>query len=198
MGSRAFRELEQAVRKMLDRIDDLIRSGPDLQEPIRMYLAGGLAMNFYCGARYTEDVDAFFSRRLLLPNDLGVAYVRQDGEPGFLYFDTQYNPTLGLLHEDAEDDALYWNGVGNEDRLLHLYLLSPVDLAVSKISRFTDQDRDDILELARAGLIDAESLRERAEEALSYYVGNIEVVRNSIALMVNQVREAAPDQGSHP
>ena len=27
-----------------------------------MILAGGMAVNYYCGTRYTEDVDAVFSK----------------------------------------------------------------------------------------------------------------------------------------
>lgn len=185
--NRAFPQLQEAVSRMLDAINDLVKSNPNVTEPIKMYLAGGMAMNFYCGTRYTEDVDAFFSRRILIPNDMAVTYKREDGKDGLIYFDTQYNSTLGLLHENAEDDAILCGGIGNESRLIHLYLLSPIDLAVSKISRFTDQDRDDILDLAKAGLIDAESLRIRAEDALLDYVGNIVSVRNSIAIICNEV-----------
>ena len=37
--------------------------------PIAMYVAGGAAQLFYTGARVSEDIDASFSRRILLPDN---------------------------------------------------------------------------------------------------------------------------------
>lgn len=71
---------------------------------------------------------------------------------------------------------------------LQLYVLSLVELAVSKIARWADNDRDDIAALARHGLITAESLEQRANDAidLAGYVGQITMlrynVRNAVAL----------------
>src|SRR5512143_1655587 len=73
--------------------------------PVRMYLAGGAALHVYTGSRVTDDVDAVFSTRVILPEDLDVYYVNAKGENRLLYFDRQYNDTLGLVHEDARDDA---------------------------------------------------------------------------------------------
>lgn len=58
--------------------------------------------------------------------------------------------------------------------------LSPLDLAVSKLGRFSSQDHDDIVALARHGLIDAASLCQRAEAALTAYVGDTAKVQNTI------------------
>lgn len=71
---------------------------------------------------------------------------------------------------------------------LQLYVLSLVELAVSKIARWADNGRDDIAALARHGLITAESLEQRANDAidLAGYVGQITMlrynVRNAVAL----------------
>ena len=70
-------------------------------------------------------------------------------------------------------------------------LLTPVDLAVSKLGRFSAQDRDDITALARRKLIDAKSLRKRAEEALTAYVGDTSRVANTIALACRIVDEVS-------
>lgn len=53
-------------------------------------------------------------------------------------------------------------------------------LAVSKLGRFAGQDREDIIVLARHGLIDAAGLRQRAEAALTAYVGDTARVQNTI------------------
>jgi len=60
-------------------------------------------------------------------------------------------------------------------------VLSPVDLAVSKLARFDERDRDDIRTLIQDGLLtDAETFRRRAEEALAYYIGDLTMVRYAI------------------
>lgn len=174
-------DLTSALSAMLDKIDEFIRSGGYSGDPIRMFLAGGMAQHFHCGSRYSEAVDASFSARLLLPAiDLTVDYVCEDGTHFVLYFDANYNDTFALTHPDYRADAIEWLGIGNEKRLVHLFVLTPVDLAVSKISRFSPDDRSDILLLASSGLITGPSLRERAIQALDYYVGNTSWVRATI------------------
>jgi len=61
-----------------------------------------------------------------------------------------------------------------------LFVLTPLDLAVSKISRFSPQDREDIALLASRRFFTAAELRGRALEALQYYVGNTAWVRGTI------------------
>ena len=82
-----------------------------------------------------------------------------------LYFDRQYNDTLGLMHPDAQRDSLPIDVPGVDPKRLRVRVLAPVDLAVSKLARFADPDRADIQALARAGLLSAGDLRKRAERA---------------------------------
>ena len=44
--NRAIPELAQALSAMVDAIDESVRSARYAGEPIRMFLAGGLAVNF--------------------------------------------------------------------------------------------------------------------------------------------------------
>jgi hypothetical protein len=183
-------ELTAALAAMLQKLHAYLHDGGYSGPPIRMFLAGGMAVHFHCGTRYTEDVDASFSARVLFPTeDLTVDYIRQDGTPSALYFDANYNDGFALMHPDYRDDSVPWQGIGNEDRLVHLYVLNPVDLAVSKISRFGEQDRSDIRALARAGYFNSNQLRQRATEALDYYVGNLDYVRTSIQLICEELDE---------
>ena len=73
--------------------------------------------------------------------------------------------------------------------VLDVRLLSAVDLAVSKISRFTSQDRGDIETLAKHGLIRSAPLRKRAEEAAGGYVGNLDNIRSLIDLTCRIVND---------
>lgn len=140
-------------------------------------------MHFYTGARYTDDIDAKFLARVLLnPEDLQVAYSGEDGHARLLYLDTQYSDTFALIHERAYRDAMSISLEGVDARRLDVRLLTPVDLAVSKLARFSEQDQEDIRALAKAGLIDAQALRRRAETALPDYVGNVDRLRNSIEI----------------
>jgi len=160
--------------------------------PIHMYLAGGAAVHYYTGARPTGDVDAVFSARVLLPEDLDVNYIDAQGQHRLLYFDRQYNDTLALMHEDAQEDSLSLTILGVDPRVLDVRALSPVDLAVSKIGRFEDRDRSDIEALARAKLITARTVRRRANKALGSYVGNTDRIRTSIDLACRLIEASVP------
>lgn len=181
-------ELADALAVMLDRIDAWLREGGYSGKPVRMYLAGGMAVNYHCGTRYTEDVDATFSARLLLPaSEMTVDYLRKDGTPSLLYFDANYNDTFALMHPDYRAESVEWQGIGNESRLVHLFVLNPLDLAVSKISRSSNQDLADIQSLASLGLFTRDQLQAHALEALDYYVGNTDWVRATIEKLGNEI-----------
>jgi hypothetical protein len=170
-ANKADPRLREAVGEIIRRISAHL---PALPNPVRMYLAGGMAVHFYTGYRSTVDVDASFSHRLLLPKteDLVVAYKGADGKPRMVYFDVNYNPSFALTHPDFEKDSLHVEGPEFVDSKIDLYILSPIDLALAKVSRFERNDREDIAELARCNLVDAQDLEKRAAEAIEYYVGN--------------------------
>lgn len=176
----AQREYLAALGEIVQRIAASLGNVAPQALPIRMYIAGGTALHFYTGERVSRDVDAAFSRRIALPENLEVAYRDADGAAQLLYLDRNYNDTLALMHEDAYDDSQPFALPGVDPNVLDVRLLSPLDLAVSKLGRFAGQDRDDIVALARHGLIDAASLRQRAEAALTAYVGDTARVRNTI------------------
>ena len=186
-------EYLEAFAQVVARLAAKLARNPQAA-PLRMYVAGGAALYLLTGVRVSEDIDATFSRRLVLGEDLEVSYRDADGRVRLLYLDRNYNDTLGLLHEDAYADSLPLTIPGIEaarPAAVEVRILSPLDLAVSKIARFSEQDRADIELLAREGLIDAKSLRRRADEALQGYVGALDSVRTSIALACRLVEAAA-------
>lgn len=183
MLARAARALEHAPKKAL---------------PVRVYIAGGAALHLLTGARISEDLDAVFSRRVLLPDALEVSYRDADGFARVLYLDRNYNDSLGLLHEDAYDDSTPLRIEGVDPGLLEPRVLTPVDLAVTKLARFSQQDREDIELLARQGLIDSAALRKRAEEALGGYVGDLGAIRTSIDVACRLVDAIRPPKRRAP
>jgi hypothetical protein len=187
-----------AFREIVSRIERALAGAPKRTLPVRMYVAGGAAMHLYTGERVSQDIDAVFSRRVALPEDLEVSYRDADGHARLLYFDRQYNETLGLLHEDAHDDSVVLQLDGVDPKIVELRLLAPLDLAVSKIGRLSDQDRDDIGVLARRSLVTSAALRQRAEEAAGGYVGDLERLRNSIDLACRVAEDAERRAGRLP
>jgi hypothetical protein len=73
---------------------------------------------------------------------------------------------------------------------------SPVDLAVSKISRLSDNDRDDIRELVRLGFTTPDEIEQRARASLDGFVGGqamlLHNLRDAVALARTAVISDAP------
>jgi hypothetical protein len=182
-------EYVAAFTDIARRIAQPLAALPRRSLPIRMYVAGGAALHFHTGERISRDIDAVFSHRIVLPDDLEVAYRDADGAARMLYFDRQYNDSFALMHQDARDDSVPLTLSGVNAKVLDIRLLSALDLAVSKISRFSSQDRDDIVALARRKLIRSAALRRRAQEALADYVGNVDHLRTSIDLACRLVED---------
>ncbi|HEX7642150.1 MAG TPA: DUF6036 family nucleotidyltransferase [Burkholderiaceae bacterium] len=156
--------LAEGLRKLLRQLEERLA----LENPLDIYLAGGMAVHLYTSNRVTTDVDAEFGSRIHLPNDLMVQITLEDGTPQVVYLDTNYNSTFALMHENYLEDAIPLD-LGLDK--IRVHVLSPVDLAVSKIARFTDNDKDDIAALVRLGLTTAEEIEQRATEASAKYVG---------------------------
>jgi len=160
-----------------------------LTSPLNVYLAGGMAVYLYTGNRLSTDIDAEFERRVIIPNDLIVDVTLENGEHKSVFLDTNYNSTFALMHENYLDDSILLD-LGTDQIKLHV--LSPLDLAVSKIARFNDNDKKDIAALVSLGLTTAEEIEQRATSALAGYIGG-DMVRYNIRDAVAVAREAKVD-----
>jgi len=156
--------LAEGLRKLFKQLEERIA----LSKPLAVYLAGGMAVHLYTAKRVTTDVDAEFAGRVFIPNDLMVEITMEDGSSQLIYLDTNYNSTFALMHEDYREDSIPVD-LGLEH--IQVYVLSPVDLAVSKIARLASNDCEDIQELIRLGLTTADEIEQRAKSAVAGYVG---------------------------
>ncbi|MDP2759901.1 MAG: DUF6036 family nucleotidyltransferase [Sideroxyarcus sp.] len=181
--------LDKPMAKGLGRLLARLSAELELKSEMDVYIAGGIAVHLYTGVRVTSDVDAEFSKRFLLPKDMIELVDVGNGELVGLHIDPNYNSSFALLHEDYLDDAI---PVGIQADMLRVHILSPVDLAVSKISRLSDIDRGDIEALAAAGLVTAEQIEARAHDALGGYVGNQRMILVNIKDAVLAARLAEP------
>jgi len=102
-----------------------------------------------------------------------------------LYFDTNYNPMFSLMHEYYQEDAVELDL--NLD-FIRVFVLSPLDLAISKLARYADNDREDVDALIRSGLVAADELEQRGVEALSGFIGGKTMVRLNLEEAVAQAR----------
>ena len=191
--SRADPKYIEAFTELLKQL--VKNAGIDPSAPVDIYLAGGSALQFHTGARMSDDVDAAFSRRILVPEG-EVVFTDSTGRARSVYWDRNYNESFALVHENAHQDAVRMPLP--ELPRIRVWLFSPLDLAVSKLSRFSPVDRSDIVELAKVCGVTSAALRKRAEEALSYYVGNPEPVRTSIKIACADIDTAVPPSRSKP
>ncbi|MEY2342401.1 DUF6036 family nucleotidyltransferase [Acidithiobacillus sp. IBUN Pt1247-S3] len=155
-----------------------------LEHPVRLILAGGAAMALYSPTRSSNDVDAIFSHRIILP-EVFVSYVSDNGARLALTWDRNYSPVLGLMHPDAEASAIFV--AQSPDKKFDMLVLSPLDLAVSKLGRYAENDKNDIQELYESRLISPQMLEARAAEAMLYFVGDLGQVHHNLNLAVKQM-----------
>lgn len=181
-----------AFREIAARVAASLAQAPLAALPIQMYVAGGAALHFHTGGRVSADVDATFSRLIALPDGLHIAWRDDDGSARLLYFDRQYNDTFGLKHEDAYADSIALALEGIDPRVLEVRILTPLDLAVSKLGRYSAQDRADIATLAERGLLAPVALENRALQALGSYVGDTRRLRGNISDAVRLVADTTP------
>ncbi len=179
--------LAEGLRALFIQLEERL----SLRSPINVYLAGGMAVHLYTANRVTTDVDAEFGSRVFIPSDLIVDVTLEDGTRESVYFDTNYNASFALLHEDYLDDAIPLD-LGTEH--IRLHVLSPLDLAVSKIARFANNDKEDIAALVRLGLTTAHEIEQRATSALAGYVGGQAMLRLNLQDAVTLARQVETER----
>lgn len=179
--------LDTPIARGMQEFFRLLESRLELDRQLTVFLAGGMAVHLYTAKRVTTDIDAEFSARVVVPADLFVQVELPDGSTEDIYFDSNFSTTLGLIHEDYQRDSV---PVDLGLQYIAVRVLSPVDLAVSKISRLADPDKEDIHDLVYAGLTGAVEIEARAEEALSYYIGNTSSLRFNIRDALEIARSA--------
>ncbi len=186
--------LEAALKVLVERISAQVRTN----QSIDAFLAGGVATYFHLqkaggppakAARYSEDADIHFGRSLILNELPVVAYSESDSRERLLALDGSYSIDIGLRHPDCFDDAeLLFT---SDNKRIRLYLLSPLDLAVTKAGRFQDHDRIDMELMAQAGLLDAEKFHQRATQTLDYLATDPTMVRINIDEATELIKQAS-------
>lgn len=153
--------LVQTSIQLFHQLDQEIVSSGYNGEKIATYIAGGMGVRLYGGKRPTADIDTEFSKRLHLPKTLMMGW-----EDEVIHFDTTHSLALSLMHEKYQQEALL---IDVNFCTLRVYVLTPVDLVISKLSRFHSKDQEDIHYLLP--LVDKDVLQTRFEEAREFCIG---------------------------
>ncbi|MRW92007.1 hypothetical protein GJ699_18600 [Duganella sp. FT80W] len=177
MGNR--KTLGQTVLDLFGNLGNLLAEANLPEGTVRAYLFGGCAVHMYVNSRLSVDIDAEFDYNLIHREDVLLALSRLrpiDFEhpglgPFLLDLDPRFTTTLCPLHVDYQDRAVQLE-LGQRNTVpLTVWLPSPLDLAISKLGRFSTVDIDDILLLLKQpGACWAEFER-LAMESSQYYVG---------------------------
>lgn len=187
MNRRLIRGLEDHLTKIIERFGSL-------KEPLIACIAGGVAVNYYTRVRMSDDTDIDWSHRVIIPKELQRFLSEDmDGRPILVSMDANFSESIGLFHPDWKQNANEVTRIGD----LIIKVITPVDLIVSKIGRFNEQDRNDICELARHEDISTDEVKARAEEAMEYYIGDLDYLKTSISLATDLIHECQKDGNTY-
>jgi hypothetical protein len=138
-------------------LKDLDRS---LEDPVELHCLGGFVLTMLYGLkRPTADVDVLAVRPRMDLNPLaGIGSPLHKKHR--VYF--QLVTVLEAYPEDYEERLTEM--FPGAFRNLRLFALDPYDLALTKLRRNSQRDREDVLHLAKAAPLDIETLRARYRE----------------------------------
>lgn len=164
--AKAIFEIFSQLRLLLEKKHETLAPGS-----VKAYVFGGCAVHLYTNARGSNDLDA----ELNAATQLDVNSVILELDPVYfddpiegessLNWDDNFNIGLPSLGPDYKDNAI---PLVDGDSVLHVFLVSAVDIAVSKLSRLAADDLSDIIALYKAGLFTLEDFRRVAQDAVDY------------------------------
>ncbi len=175
-------DLGQALISMFKSVEAELAQEQAGPGALKIIIFGGCAVHLYTHHRVSMDVDGecyetslaeHFDLQALLAEVPQAFFDVQSGRVLELHYDLHYTTTFGPIHEDYLDRSLPLAEFP-ETSPLHVRIAAPVDIAISKLARATEQDLSDIHALFRSGLILTTELRRLALEAIDVYVGSKE------------------------
>lgn len=180
--------MAKAIFEMFDNLADFLEDRGAKPGSCKAYIFGGCALHLHTNARGSSDLDIELeAMERISPDELVLAldevfFDDPETGPSSIVFDPNFTPTLAPLHEDYQEDAI-WLNRNEEDSPIWVYLVQKVDLAVSKLGRYGDQDIDDIHTLFDHGL-SIDEFKYRAEEARKYFPGNLDRLTGNITHVI--------------
>lgn len=168
---------------------------------LKIIVFGGCAVHLYTRHRVSMDVDAEVYE-VNIPEGLELQTIlaqvpelfvdERSGRLMELNYDLQYNTSFGPIHEDYWERSIPLAEFPTESPL-HIHIAAPIDVAISKLGRATDQDIGDIRALLRTGLILSHEFHRLALQAIDVYVGNKEPPTSVLTNILHDYLETNDD-----
>jgi hypothetical protein len=163
-----------------------------VHEEVRLDCMGGFVVTMAYGfSRPTGDLDVLE----IAPRDAGRAMLELGMRGSALHRKYKiYLDHVGVAHvpEDYEDRLTeIFLGTFQHLRLL---AFDPHDLALSKLERNIQRDRDDVLHLARTVPLELEVLRDRYQKELRWQLGNPAREDLTLQLWIDAIKEERSKQ----
>jgi uncharacterized nucleotidyltransferase DUF6036 len=163
LGAAAHRVPTEPWASFLRELDDLLKA------PVELHCLGGFVVTQQYGVgRETSDIDFLSVATRSREDDvealagLGSA-LHQRYRIYLQYVGVATPPCNYMTRLQPMFPDMSW-------KRLRFLALDPTDIALSKLERNADRDRDDVLRLARAGHVDAQALKARYFEEVRPYL----------------------------
>lgn len=164
-----------AILKLFQELENyILKNHKNLQHgAVKAFIFGGCAFHIHTNARGSNDIDAEIQAiQQLKKHDIvvflennDVEYLDDNNLETNLEFDRSFNTSLASVDPDYPERAIPL--VAN--RIVEVYLVSGLDLAISKLARLSDRDIEDIKELYLNGKFSLEAFKKSANNAEMYY-----------------------------
>ncbi len=158
-----------------------------MHEEVRMDCMGGFVVTMVYGfSRPTGDLDAL----KIIPKAAGLSMLELGMQGGPLHKKYKiYLDQVGVAKVPEDYESRLAEIFPKTFKHLRLFTLDPYDLALSKLERNIQRDRDDVLHLARTVPFDVEILKQRYEKELRYQMGNPEREDLTLRLWIEAIEE---------
>jgi hypothetical protein len=158
-----------------------------IQESVELHCLGGFVVTLLYGLeRSTADVDVIS----VIPRYTASGLLEIAGEGSPLHRKHGvYLDVVGIATIPENYDERLTEIFAEEFQNIRLFALDPYDIALSKIERNIQRDRDDVKHLARVTPFDLEVLKDRYEKELRVYLGNPEREDLRLKLWIQVIEE---------
>src|SRR5260370_11777084 len=159
-------------------------------EETRMDCMGGfVVMVLYGSSRETSDLDV----RVIPPQEQLTPRLEFGVQGGNLHKKYKvYLDYVGVAKVPENYEERLTEMFAGAFKHLRICALDPYDLALSKLERNIQRDRDDVKHLARSIPLDMEILKERYEKELRWQLGNPEREELTLTLWIEMIEEDRP------
>ena len=181
MPTRPSKDVPEPWLSFLRELDSSV------QEDIRLDCMGGFVVSMVYGfSRPTGDLDVLE----IAPREAGRPVLELGMQGGPLHKKYKiYLDHVGVAHVPENYEERLSEISPKAFKHLRLFALDPYDLALSKLERNVQRDRDDVMHLARTVPFDMEVLKDRYQKELRWQLGNPDREDLTLRLWIEAIQE---------